>query len=72
MACAKYAANQPIFAGSAPNPDMSEPVTAEKALNDCCTHLLTAIGLEAMHPRAGNPAKSGLRFSQRPRRPNRL
>jgi hypothetical protein len=50
MAYAEYAANQPIFAGSAPDPDMYEPVTAEKALNDCCTHLLTAIGLEAMHP----------------------
>jgi len=29
---------------------MYEPVTAERALNDCCTNLLTAIGLEAMYP----------------------
>ena len=29
---------------------MYEPVTAEKALNDCCVHLLTTIGLEIMYP----------------------
>jgi hypothetical protein len=52
MAYAEYAVRQPAFAGSAPpqNPDMYEPVTAEKALNDCCTHLLTTIGLEIMYP----------------------
>ena len=40
------------FAHSAPpqNPDMYEPVTAEKALNNWCVHLLTAIGLGIMHP----------------------
>jgi hypothetical protein len=52
MAYAEYAVNQPTFARSArpQHPDMYEPVTAEKALNDCCTHLLTAIGLEAIYP----------------------
>jgi hypothetical protein len=52
MAYAEYAVNQPRFAGSAPaqRPGMYEPVTAERALNDCCTNLLTAIGLEAMYP----------------------
>lgn len=52
MAYAEYAVNQPAFAGSAPPryPDMYEPVTAEKAINDCCVHLLTTIGLEIMHP----------------------
>jgi hypothetical protein len=29
---------------------MYEPVTAEKTLNDCYVHLLTAIGLEIMYP----------------------
>jgi len=56
MAYAEYAVKQPAFAGSASpqNPDMYQPVTAEKALNDCCMHLLTTIGLEIMHPeRAG-------------------
>ena len=53
MAYAEYAINQPRFAASAPaqRPGMYEPVTAERALNDCCTHLLTTIGLEAMYPR---------------------
>jgi hypothetical protein len=52
MAYTEYALKQPIFARSSPpqNPDMYEPVTAEKALNDCCIHLLTAIGLGIMYP----------------------
>jgi hypothetical protein len=52
MAYAEYAVNQPAFAGSTPPqiPDMYEPVTAEKAINDCCVHLLTTIGLEIMYP----------------------
>lgn len=53
MAYAEYAARlQPRFAGSAPPqaPDMYEPITAEKALNECCLNLLTTIGLEAMYP----------------------
>ncbi|HUY50976.1 MAG TPA: hypothetical protein VMV92_35605 [Streptosporangiaceae bacterium] len=52
MAYAEYAVKQPAFAGTAPprSPDMYEPVTAEKALNDCCAHLLTTIGLEIMYP----------------------
>jgi hypothetical protein len=52
MAYAEYAVKQPAFAGSAPPqyPIMYEPVTAEKALNDCCVHLLTTIGLEILYP----------------------
>jgi hypothetical protein len=53
MSYAEYAAHlQPRFAGSAPPqaPDMYEPITAEKALNECCLNLLTAIGLEATYP----------------------
>ncbi len=29
---------------------MYEPVTAENALNACCGHLLTTIGLASLHP----------------------
>jgi hypothetical protein len=52
MAYAEYAVRQPSLTAGAPpgNPDMYEPVTAEKALNDCCGHLLTTIGLEIMYP----------------------
>ena len=52
MVYAEYAVTQPTYAGSAPpdHPDKYEPVPAENALNDCCTHLLTTIGLEAMYP----------------------
>jgi hypothetical protein len=52
IAYAEYAANQVAYAASAPDsfPDMYERVTAESALNDCCKHLLTTIGMQAMHP----------------------
>lgn len=44
MAYAEYAPKQPTFVRSTPprSPDLYEPVTAEKSLNDCCAHLLTA------------------------------
>lgn len=49
---AEYAMRQPLLAASMPgsNRDMYEPVTAEAALNDCCGHLLTTIGLQHMYP----------------------
>lgn len=52
MAYTEYALKQPTFVGGTPpqHPDMYEPVTAERALNDCCTHLLTAIGLGIIYP----------------------
>jgi hypothetical protein len=52
VAYAEYAVKQPTFARSTPSqhPSMYEPVTAERALNDCCVHLLTTIGLEIMYP----------------------
>jgi hypothetical protein len=52
VAYAEYAANQVAYAASAPadHRDMYERVTAESALNDCCRHLITAIGLGALHP----------------------
>jgi hypothetical protein len=58
MAYAEYAVKQQAFAGSAPPqiPNMYEPVTGEKALNDCCGHLLTTIGLEIMYPERGRTA----------------
>lgn len=39
-----------VLSASPQSPDMYEPVTAEKAVNDCCVHLLTTIGLEIMYP----------------------
>jgi hypothetical protein len=52
IAYAEYAAKQRALADSTPPqiPEMYGPVTAEKALNDCCVHLLTAIGLQIMYP----------------------
>jgi hypothetical protein len=52
MAYAEYAIQVPILTTATPaqNPAMYEPVTAEAALNSCCGHLLTAIGMAAMHP----------------------
>jgi len=52
MAYAEYAIQRPILVAAAPaqNPDMYEPVSAEIALNSCCGHLLTSIGLAAMYP----------------------
>lgn len=49
---AEYAMRQPRLAASTPGSirDMYEPVTAEAALNDCCGHLLTTIGLQHMYP----------------------
>lgn len=70
---AEYAVRQPVFASSTPpqSPGMYEPVTAQTALNECCIHLLTAIGLEIMPPeraaqlRAAAPAT--VRHVPRPR-----
>ena len=51
-AYAEYAAKQHYYALHAPagTPGMYEPVTAENALNACCGHLLTTIGLSALYP----------------------
>jgi len=52
LAYAEYAIGQPAFAAWAPaaTPDMYEPVTAENTLVNACGHLLTALGLNALHP----------------------
>jgi len=39
---------------------MYEPITAEKALNECCLNLLTAIGLEAMYPERADQLRVGV------------
>jgi len=40
------------------DPRSYEPVTSEKAPNDCCAHLLTVVGVEAMHPARGSRTAS--------------
>lgn len=52
VAYAEYAAQRQSYAAAAPpqNPSMYEPVTAEIALSSACGHLLTAIGMAALHP----------------------
>lgn len=52
FAYAEYAARQPLLAAVSPPgiPQLYERVTGEDALNDCCRHLLSAIGLEIMYP----------------------
>jgi hypothetical protein len=52
LAYAEYAVRQPVFVSSTPpqSPGRYEPVTAQTALNECCIHLLTAVGLEIMYP----------------------
>jgi hypothetical protein len=49
---ADYAARQPYYAASAPQhlKDLYEPANAQNALNDCCNHLLTVIGLRILLP----------------------
>jgi hypothetical protein len=52
VAYAEYAARWQSLADAAPpqNPDMYQPVTTEIALSSACGHLLTAIGMAALHP----------------------
>jgi hypothetical protein len=49
---AEYATKQHLLAASMPagTRHLYEPVTAEDTLSNCCGHLLTAIGLEILHP----------------------
>jgi hypothetical protein len=52
VAYAQYATQQALLAANAPagRSDMYEPVTAERALNDCCGNLLTALGMNSLYP----------------------
>lgn len=51
---AEYAMQRGTYTAMAPadHPDMYEPVTAEIALNSCCGHLLTTLGLNHLYPEA--------------------
>lgn len=48
----QYARQQPLLATQAPagQDDLYAPVTAERAANEACGNLLTALGLGALHP----------------------
>jgi len=66
FAYAAYIARQPLLAAATPPgiPQLYAPITAEDTLNNCCSHLLSAIGLELSYPeRAGHmrQARAGLR-----------
>jgi hypothetical protein len=49
---AEYTGKQPILATHAPasSPGMYEPPNPDLALAHCCGHLLTLLGLQALHP----------------------
>jgi hypothetical protein len=65
FAYAEYVARQPFLATtSPPGTHLYAAVTAEDTLSYCCTHLLSAIGLEIMYPADAKRlrrARSGLR-----------
>jgi hypothetical protein len=68
FAYADYAAKQPLLAASTPAnvPPLYEAVTAEAALNDCCKHLLSAIGLELTYPAEAERLRHARTFMRRP------
>jgi hypothetical protein len=49
---ADYALRQPELAAALPEggSDVYEPVTAEMAINQCCDHLLTTLGMQTQFP----------------------
>jgi hypothetical protein len=65
---ADYAARQPFLAGSAPasHPRLYEPVDAQTAMNQCCLHLLSAIGLELAYPESAARLKAARALMRRP------
>ncbi|WP_300609105.1 hypothetical protein [Trebonia sp.] len=68
FAYAEYAAKQHGLAATAPSGTghLYEPVTAEDTLSNCCGHLLTAIGLEIMHPDTAGRLRRERAFRPRP------
>jgi hypothetical protein len=68
FAYAEYAAKQRLLAATAPAGTgyLYEPVTAEDTLSNCCGHLLTAIGLEIMHPERAAQLRRERAFRRRP------
>jgi len=65
---AEYATKQHLLAASAPAGarNMYEPVTAEDTLSNCCGHLLTALGLEILHPDMAARMRGERAFRRRP------
>jgi len=66
LAYAEYVTRQPLLAAASPpgTRQLYPPVTAEGTLNNCCSDLLLAIGLETMYPADAERlrhARSGLR-----------
>ena len=83
FAYAEYVTRQPFLAFASPPGagQLYAPVTAEDTLSNCCGHLLSAIGLEIMHPadaerlrlardgqRRPTPAQVGLTMASASRR----
>jgi hypothetical protein len=70
FAYAEYATQQPAYAAAAPPgmPDFYEAVTAENTINNCCGHLLSAIGLEIMFPEEASRIRNARAFRRRPTR----
>jgi hypothetical protein len=68
FAYAEYAAKQHLLAATAPagTGHLYEPVTADDTLSNCCGHLLTAIGLEIMHPGTAEHLRRERAFRRRP------
>jgi hypothetical protein len=68
FAYAEYAAKQHLLAAAVPagTGHLYEPVTAEDTLSNCCGHLLTAIGLEIMHPVTAEQLRRERAFQRRP------
>jgi hypothetical protein len=66
FAYAEYVAKQPFLAIASPPGagQLYAPITAEDTLNNCCGHLLSAIGMEIMYPADAERlrrARAGLR-----------
>jgi hypothetical protein len=67
---AEYIAMRPALAASAPPgaPQLYAPVTAEDTLNNCCGHLLTALGLEILCPEEAERMRRARTWMRRPDR----
>jgi hypothetical protein len=68
FAYAEYATKQHLLAATEPagTRHLYDPVTAEDTLSNCCGHLLTAIGLEIMHPDTAGRLRRERAFRPRP------
>ena len=68
FAYADYAARQPQYAAAVPaeRASMYEPVTGEEALNNCCGHFLTVLGLQIAYPEAAEEMKRARAFLRKP------